>query len=96
MVLPSAIAAAVSVKAVSPQERASSNAGPHNLPAVATLQFGCMCYYVCLEDGRCWAVQGSMLRIDNVFSTSRIFISAIMSIDQRGVDFVPLIAKKNR
>ena len=47
MVLPSAIAAAVSVKAVSPQERASSNAGPHNLPAVATLQYGCMCVAMC-------------------------------------------------
>lgn len=61
MVLPSDIAAAVSVKAVSPTERASSNAGPHNLPAVATLQYDCMCYYVRVENGRCWAVQGSML-----------------------------------
>ena len=36
--LPSAIAVAVSVKALSLQERASSRAGPHNLPATAALQ----------------------------------------------------------
>ena len=36
-VLLSAIAAAVSTKALSPQWRANSSAGPHSLPAVATL-----------------------------------------------------------